>query len=139
GDGPPDSTPGPIANPDVDEDVALAGQIGFRPAEKILGSHVTIDGIRLPYVFSDTSLPDVAPLGTFGTNLAAFPLTAGPGPIVYPPLTLGGVTGELRIPIIADPSGVALPNTAARLTAAEITNILAAAARRGGPTRPGAR
>ena len=139
GDGPTDITPGTIANPDPDEDVALAGQIGFRPAEKIFGSHVTIDGVRLPYVFSDTSLPNVAPLGTFGTNLAAFPLTAGPGPIVYPSFTLGGVTGELRLPIIADPSGVALPNGAARLTATEVTNILAAAARRARTTRAGIR
>jgi len=139
GDGPTDITPGTIANPDVDEDVALAGQTGFRPAEKIFGSHVTIDGIRLPYVFSDTTLPSVAPFGTIGTNLAAFPLTAGPGPISYPPLTLGGVAGEMRIPIIADPSGVALPNGATRLTAVEVTNIIAAAARRARTTRAGIR
>jgi uncharacterized protein GlcG (DUF336 family) len=139
GDGPADITPQTITRPDADEDVALAGQIGFTPAEKILGSHVTIDGIRLPYVFSSTSLPSVAALGTFGTNLAAFPLTAGPGPISYPPLTLGGVTGELRISISGDPSGIALPNSTARLTAAEVTNILAAAANRARTTRAGIR
>jgi uncharacterized protein GlcG (DUF336 family) len=139
GDGPTDITPGTIAKPDTDEDVALAGQTGFRPAEKIRGSHVTIDGIRLPYVFSDTSLANVAPLGTFGTNLAAFPLTAGPGPISYPQLALGGVTGEMRIPIIADPSGVGLPNSTARLMATEVTNIIAAAARRARTTRAGIR
>jgi uncharacterized protein GlcG (DUF336 family) len=139
GDGPTDITPQTIANPDVDEDVARAGQIGFTPAETILGSHVTIDGIRLPYVSSSTSLPSVAPLGTFGTNLAAFPLTAGPGPITYPPLTLGGVTGELRIPIVADPSGVPLPGSVARLTAAEVTSVIAAAANRARTTRAGIR
>jgi uncharacterized protein GlcG (DUF336 family) len=139
GDGPTDITPHTIASPDIDEDVALAGQLGFTPAEKILGSHVTIDGIRLPYVFSSTSLPSVAPLGTFGTSLPAFPLTAGPGPITYPPLALAGVTGELRIPIIADPSGVSLPNGAARLSPAEVTNIIASAANRARTTRAGIR
>jgi uncharacterized protein GlcG (DUF336 family) len=139
GDGPTDITPQIIASPDVDEDVALAGQIGFTPAEQILGSRVTIDGIRLPDVFSGTSLPSVAPFGSIGANVTAFPLTAGPGPINYPPLTLGGVTGELRIPVIADPSGVALPGGAARLTAAEVTGIIAAAANRARTTRAGIR
>lgn len=139
GDGPADITPQTIAEPDTDEDVALAGQIGFTPAETIFGSHITIDGIRLPYVFSSTSLPSVSAFGTIGTNLAAFPPTAGPGPISYPGLALGGVTGELRIPIIDDPSGVPLPNAAGRLTAAEVTNIIAAAASRARTTRAGIR
>ncbi|HKS38926.1 MAG TPA: heme-binding protein, partial [Verrucomicrobiae bacterium] len=78
GDGPADITPQTIANADVDEDVALAGQMGFSPAETIHGSHVTIDGIRLPYVIGTTSLPSVSPLGSIGVNYAAFPVTAGP-------------------------------------------------------------
>lgn len=139
GDGPTDITPQTIAAPDVDEDVALAGQINFAPADQIFGSHVTIDGIRLPYVSSSTSLPVVAALGSIGVNYAAFPLTAGPGPILYPPLTLGGVMGELRIPIVSDPSVVGLPGGTARLTATEVTNIIAAAANRARTTRAGIR
>ena len=139
GDGPTDITPQTIANADLDEDVALAGQIGFSPAETIHGSHVTIDGIRLPYVFSTTSLPSVSPFGSIGVSDPAFPVTAGPGPIAYPPLTLGGTTGELRIPIIADPSAVGLPNGTSRLTAVEVTNIIVAAANRARSTRAGIR
>ena len=134
-----DITPAVIANADVDEDVALAGQTGFAPLQTILGSHVTIDGIRLPYVISTTSLTNVAPFGSIGINYAPYPLTAAPGPINYPALTLGGVTGELRIPIIADPAGVALPAGTARLTATEVRDIIEAAANRARTTRAGIR
>jgi uncharacterized protein GlcG (DUF336 family) len=135
-------TPQTIANPkssDVDEDVALAGQLGFAPSRRILGSKVTIDGIRVAYVFTPTpKLPTVQPFGTIGVPYPGYPLTAPP-PVVYPPLTLGGVTGELRAPIIDDPSPVPLPGGAARLTAAEVTNIIAAAAARARITRAGIR
>jgi uncharacterized protein GlcG (DUF336 family) len=133
-------TPAIIAAPDKDEDIALAGQSGFTPNEKILGSHVLIDGIRLPYVvFSTTTLPTVSPIGTIGVNFSAFPLTAGPGPITYPMLNLGGANGEARIPIQSDPSLIPLPNGVARLTATEVTNIIAAAANRARTTRAGIR
>jgi uncharacterized protein GlcG (DUF336 family) len=136
---PTDITPAIIARRDIDEDVALAGQTGFTPDKKILGSHVTIDGIRLRYIVGTTKLKTVAPFGTIGSNYAAFPLTTGPGPIVYPSLTLGGVTGELRIPITNDTSLVPLPNLTARLSASEVTNIIAAAAERARTTRAGIR
>jgi uncharacterized protein GlcG (DUF336 family) len=35
---------------DTDEEVALAGQTHFRPADEIVGSNVIIGGIRVPYV-----------------------------------------------------------------------------------------
>jgi uncharacterized protein GlcG (DUF336 family) len=54
-------------------------------------------------------------------------------------LTLGGATGELRIPITADPSGIPLPNATARLTASEVASIIAAAAKRARATRAGIR
>lgn len=139
GHGPADITPRLIARPDVDEDVALAGQSGFAPSAKIRGTGVTIDGIRLPYVASSTRRKTTAPLGTIGINVAAFPLTAGPGKIHYPSLTLGGVTGEMRIAIRADTAPLPLPDGAARLTATEVTNILAAAANRARTTRAGIR
>ncbi len=141
GHGATDITPQIISSPDVDEDVALAGQLGFVPAEPILGSHVTIDGIRVPYVFSSTSLGTTSPLGSIGANYSAFPLTAGPGPIAYPSVMLGGGAGELRIPIISDPSALPLPGGSAtnRLTAQDVTNIIVAAANRARTTRAGIR
>jgi len=132
-------TPQITANPDLDEDVALAGQIGFAPTDPILGSHVTIDGIRLPYVFSSTSLATTSPLGSIGVNYSAFPLTAGPGPIHYPTATFGGVVGQMRIATGSDPSSLPLPGGTSRLTAHEVTNIIVAAANRARTTRAGIR
>jgi uncharacterized protein GlcG (DUF336 family) len=100
---------------------------------------VTIDGIRVAYIASEIQPGPAAPFGTIGANIATFPVTAGPGPIIYPTLTLGGATGEVRIPIIADPSAVPLPNSTPRLIAAEVTNIIAAAANRARSTRAGIR
>jgi uncharacterized protein GlcG (DUF336 family) len=141
GDGhaPTDITPRIIARADVDEDVALAAQTGFKPASKIVGTHVTVAGIRLSYTFSRTRLKTVLPFGSVGVVHPSFPITAGPGPMFYPPLSLGGTTGELRMPIIDDPSGIALPAATARLTAAEVTNIITAAAARARSTRAGIR
>jgi len=122
---------------DIDEDVALAGQKGFAPAVGIRGSGVWIDGIRVPYVNSSTVLNAVHPLGTVGTNVPGYALTNSPA-VNYPTTNLGGVAGELRAPITNDP--VAGPiNGEPRLTAGEVTTILAAAARRAGTTRAGIR
>jgi uncharacterized protein GlcG (DUF336 family) len=122
---------------DVDEDVALAGAIGFRPANRFLGTHVFIDGIRLPYVKSATRLKTVLPLGSVGSALTEFPITNSP-PVNYPEIVLGGLTNQLRAPIIADP--IAAPiNGEARLSAAEVTSILTLAAQRAHITRAGIR
>jgi uncharacterized protein GlcG (DUF336 family) len=139
GHGPFEITPETAFEADVDEDIALAGQIGFAPDDKIVGSHVLIDGIRVPYVASTTSLQNVQPIGAIGTNFSAFPMTAGPGPINYPALNLGGANGQVRIPIQGDPSSVPLPNGVARLSATEVTNIIVAAANRARTTRAGIR
>jgi uncharacterized protein GlcG (DUF336 family) len=56
---------------------------------------------------------------------------------MYHVLTFGGETGELRQPIIADPSAV--PLGAARLSAPDVTNIIIAAANRCRTTRAGIR
>ena len=133
-------TPSVIAKPDGDEDVALAGQTGFAPVNQISGSQVLIDGIRLAYIESSTSLSAVLPFGGLpGKNVSPFTLIPTPAPFPYPVLTLGGATGELRQPIIADPSAVPLPYGAARLTATDVSNILAAAANRCRTTRAGIR
>jgi len=59
--------------------------------------------------------------GSIGRELhRVSPLTAGPGLIIYPPLTLGGVTGELRMALPAIRAPCCCPNGAARLTAAEV-------------------
>jgi uncharacterized protein GlcG (DUF336 family) len=100
---------------DIDEDVALAGQIGFATDKKFFGSRVLIDGIRVPYVDSKTTLNSVAPLGSIGSFVAPYEITNSP-PVNYPAANLGGTPGEIRAPIIDDP----LPGTIdgeARLTA----------------------
>lgn len=124
----------------VDEDVALAGQVGFEPASRILATKVFIDGIALPYVASTTSLGVVTPLGGIGAVVAGFAPAASPAaPLPYVAATMGGVTGQIRQPIAADPSIVPLPGGTARLTAAEVTAILTAGANRARTTRAGIR
>lgn len=133
-------TPATVISPKVDEDVALAGQVGFEPSARIHGNKVFVDGIALAYVASTTSPGVVTPLGTIGTNAPGFAPTNSPaGPLPYVAATMGGVTGEIRQAIIADPSGVALPGGTARLTAAEVTAILTAGANRARTTRAGIR
>ena len=122
---------------DVDEDVALAGQIGFEPAKFIFGSQVFIGGIRVPYVNSKTVLANVAVLGSIGSVVLPYEITNSP-PVSYPSNNFGGVAGEIRAPIINDP----VPGTIdgeARLSASEVTNILTLAAQRAVITRAGIR
>ncbi len=123
---------------DVDEDVALAGQKSFEPSSAILGTGVLAGGIRLPYVNSTTTLGAVALLGSHGdTVVPAYPIVNSPF-VSYPTLTLGGVTGQMRAPIVADPLAGTI-NGQPRLTAAEVTNILTLAAQRAATTRAGIR
>ena len=121
--------------PDVDEDVALAGQNGFAPAAILFGSRVFIDGIRVPYVNTRTHLAPM--LVATGVVVAPYFLTNSP-PVSYPTALLGGLLGEVRSPIIDDPVAGAL-NGQPRLTAADVTNILAQAAHRASITRAGIR
>jgi len=139
GESPTNISPAVIQNPYVQEDIALAGQIGFAPLPVIFGSRVTVDGVRFAYI--ENAVPALGAAVSLtapgnGNSLAAFPLTNSPS-ITYPPITIGGVTGELRFPIIADPALV--PLGAARLTAAEVTAILTAGANRARTTRAGIR
>jgi uncharacterized protein GlcG (DUF336 family) len=129
-----------VISPKVDEDVALAGQVGFEPSSRILASKVFIDGIALPYVASTTGPAPFLPGPGVGIAVPGFPLSASPaGPLPYVVATMGGVTGEIRQAIIADPSAVPLPGGTARLTAAEVTAILTAGANRSRTTRGGIR
>ncbi|MEY2502231.1 MAG: hypothetical protein QOI07_2565 [Verrucomicrobiota bacterium] len=141
-----DGRPGPVVfrsqNPftfipdyDVDEEVALAGQTGFRSSRSITADNVYINGIALPYVLSPA--PSVG--GTLqGAAAPGFAVMAAPAPFAYPIATFGGVQGEIRQPIISDP--IATPiNGQPRLTAAEVASIINFAAARARTTRAGIR
>ena len=118
---------------DVDEDVALAGQIGFGPPNSIIGSALLIDGIRLPYVNGNSSLDAVLALGTTGSVVAPYGITNSP-PVSYPLTNLDGIVGELRSPIIGDPISNSIDGVA-RLAASEVAEILTLAAKRASITR----
>jgi uncharacterized protein GlcG (DUF336 family) len=130
-----------IAGPDKDEDIALAGQMGFAPDSSITADNVFINGIRLPY--TNTSTPKANKKkpkpGLRGNEDPNYPLSGPPPPFPYPRTTFGGVTGELRQPIIPDPRFATPINGQARLTAAEVTNIINFAADRVRITRAGIR
>src|SRR4051812_19310927 len=141
-----DGNPGPLVfrsqNPftfipdyDVDEEVALAGQTGFRPSRSITANNVYINGIALPYVLSPT--PSVGET-LQGAAAPGFPVTGAPPPFPYPIATFGGVQGEIRQPIISDPISTPI-NGQPRLTAAEVASIINFAADRARTTRAGIR
>jgi uncharacterized protein GlcG (DUF336 family) len=121
---------------DLDEDVALAGQIGFAPREEILGSHVFGDGIRFAYVSSSTSLQNVMRFADLpGQEVSPYSLRPSP-PVAFP--NLRGMAGEIRQPIINDPIA-GLIDGEPRLTAEEVLEILTTAAQRAQKTRAGIR
>ncbi|MEY2562888.1 MAG: hypothetical protein QOH88_1081 [Verrucomicrobiota bacterium] len=142
-----DAVPGPVVfrsqNPftfipgyDRDEDIALAGQTGFRPARGIQADNVYINGIALPYVASPA--PALTGLTFQGAAAPGFPVQAAPAPFPYPIATFGGVQGEIRQPIIGDPILTPI-NGQQRLTAAEVARIIDFAAARARTTRAGIR
>jgi uncharacterized protein GlcG (DUF336 family) len=121
---------------DLDEDVALAGQTGFSPSEKILGSHVLVDGIRFPYVNSSTSLQNTKRFAELsGQEVAPYSLRASPS-IAFE--VSRNLPGEIRQPIISDPVA-GLISGQPRLSASEVADILASAAERAQITRAGIR
>ncbi len=143
-----DGIPGPIPefraeNPfifingyDRDEDIALAGQHGYAPSSAILATNVFINGIRLPYVNSSTTFSNTTvPRGNADSR---YPIRNAPVPFPYPVATLGGVSGQIRQPIINDPIAGTI-NGQPRLTAAEVTSILSRAAHQTCITRAGIR
>ena len=143
-----DGVPGPIPglrsqNPfqfipdyDVDEDIALAGQFGFRPADSIRANNVYINGIALPYVVNPG--PGQSPIVVQGNAASGYPVQGAPPPFGYPIATFGGVQGEIRQPIISDPISTPI-NGQPRLTAAEVASIINFAADRARITRAGIR
>jgi uncharacterized protein GlcG (DUF336 family) len=143
-----DGVPGPIPglrsqNPfqfipdyDKDEDIALAGQIGFRPASSILANNVYINGIAVAYVVNPG--PGVSPITVQGNAAAGYAIQGAPPPFPYPIATFGGVQGEIRQPIISDPIPGTI-NGQPRLTEAEVRNIISFGADRARITRAGIR
>ncbi len=122
---------------DPDEDVALAGQIGFQPRATIFGSNVSIDGIRVPYVKSGTRLGNVQPIGSVGKSVKPYPIMASPR-VAYPSGVFGGQACEIRAPIIADPVSGKIHGQP-RLTSKEVAMILSQASARAKITRAGIR
>lgn len=122
-----------ITGPDLDEAVALAGQIGFAPRAEIFGSNVLIDGIRVPYVETEAKAAAQVSGRSFDSTGVIVP-----SPVVWPTALLGGVLGEVRAPLRGDPLSGTIDGQP-RLTEAEVRTILANAAARTLVTRAGIR
>lgn len=143
-----DGVPGPIPllrsqNPfqfipdyDKDEDIALAGQFGFRPDDSIRANNVYINGVALPYVINPG--PGQSPISVTGNEATGYEIRGAPAPFAYPIATFGGVQGEIRQPISNDPIPGTI-NGQARLNAAEVSSIINFAADRARITRAGIR
>jgi uncharacterized protein GlcG (DUF336 family) len=135
GDGSDNSFPF-IADYDKDEDIALSGQQGYRPSSSITADNVFINGISLAYVASSPVTINAVALS--GNASIQYPIQSSPAPFPYPVATFGGVSGQIRQPIIGDPL-VAPINGQPRLTAAEVASIIDFAAQRVAITRAGIR
>ncbi len=122
---------------DPDEDVALAGQIGFGPSSRIFGSQVFIDGIRVPYVKNGTRLGNVKPFGSVGKRVKPYSITTSPL-VRHKTKLLGGQKCEIRAPITADPESGKISGEQ-RLSAKEVETILSQASDRARITRAGIR
>ena len=121
------------------ETIALAGQTGYRPSDTIIASNVSINGIRVPYTVSQGDASGTLAFAALpGKPVNGYSLHASPAPYPFPTQLLGGQNVEIRFPVIADP----LPgdiNGQARLSAAEVTGIIARASARARMTRAGIR
>ena len=122
---------------DLDEDVALAGQSGFRPPKFLFGSHVFIDGIRVPYVNTKTKHADTNEIGLLGSGNPAYPIVESPL-VEYPSNLFGGQWCEIRATITNDPIAGDIRGQA-RLTSNEVATILSQASARAKITRAGIR
>jgi len=125
-----------ISGYDKDEDSALSGQQGYRPSSSITADNVFINGISLAYTSS--SPVTINTVNVQGNASIQYPIQSSPAPFPYPVAIFGGVSGQIRQPIIADPL-VAPINGQPRLTAAEVVSIIDFAAERVRITRAGIR
>ncbi|MEY2530734.1 MAG: hypothetical protein QOI96_819, partial [Verrucomicrobiota bacterium] len=125
-----------IAGYDKDEDIALSGQQGYRPSSSITADNVFINGISLAYTASSPVAINAVTVS--GNASIQYPIQSSPAPFPYPVATFGGVSGQIRQPIISDPLSVPI-NGQPRLTAAEVASIIDYAAQRVRITRAGIR
>ncbi|HEY3860414.1 MAG TPA: heme-binding protein [Verrucomicrobiae bacterium] len=117
---------------DTNEDVSLAGQTGYAPSAAIRAAGVLINGIRIPYVNSTTRTAKPVPLASLGFGAVVLPYEiTNPPAVHYPQVTWGGVPGEIRQPVIADPLG--------QFTSNDVAGILTLSAQRAYITRAGIR
>jgi uncharacterized protein GlcG (DUF336 family) len=123
----PEIEDGSIYGPDTNEIVALTGQAGFGPPSAILATNIYVGGISFPYVASSAETPSTA-VAPDPAGLSA------PAPVPWPAAALGGVSGEVRSPIIGDPVSGAISGQA-RLSAAEVAQIISNSAARALVTR----
>ncbi len=143
-----------VAGSNHEEQVAIAGAIGFQPPPNITADNITNDGIRLPYVLAQPHINTLIPFASLpGTPVvipAGFPLCPGAPPNglpvfdytpmaappqpVLPTENFNGQVGSYYYPIIADPNP-GLINGQPRLTAAEVHNIVKNGAMRASTTR----
>ena len=135
--------PNAVSGKNADENVALAGQVGFTPDDAIFASNVTIDGVGIPYVLGRGKVNQLPPLDADGNPLvglpvAGFGLHAAPAPFPYPVEQLGGQPVEIRFPIRADPLPGDLRGQP-RLTEDEVRRVIARASDRARRTRAGIR
>lgn len=128
---------------DTDEEIALAAQTGYRPKDEIVGSHIFVAGVRLAYVTPRPEdypkVGDYDPLGNHGNAVNGFAPQAAPEFYPYERTSFGGVEGEIRFPIRADPLPGKINNKASRLTADEVRRVITEAAKRADHTRAGIR
>ncbi len=131
---------------DADEQIALAGQQNFAPADEIQANHIFLDGLRVPYVadkpasgqafrtFGDLTLSGDALIGTAPTDAPASP---------YPAASYAGIQGFLKntsrsdfaISNSNDTKNGVLLDEAHRLTNADVRRIFADAAKQAFSTR----
>ena len=136
--------PNAVAGKSTDEQIALAGQVGFTPDDAIYASNVTIDGVGIPYVLGAGKANNVRPLfddagnPTVGKLVAGYGLHASPPIFPFPVERLGGQDVEVRYPIRADPLAGDIRGQP-RLTEDEVRRIIDRASDRARSTRAGIR
>lgn len=114
--------------PEVDEHIAVGASASYAAPLDIRGCQILVD-IRLP--FHSATAPYVTATLSFGAlpgaAVAGFPITASTPLAGIPEVTLGGVTGELRFPIVASPVSA--------LNVSDVTTIITNAANTARQTR----
>jgi uncharacterized protein GlcG (DUF336 family) len=119
-----------------EEIVAVAAARGYETPPNIRGDNILVDGVRLPFRnVEESDLPSAATIPFASLPGAVNPMfpVRGAQPSAFVPANVGGVSGaaDLRFfPFRASTSG-----SARALTAAEVTQIIAQAARQADITR----